>query len=121
MQNTKEIGTAGEQAAREYLEEKGYEIQKMNYTQKYGEIDIIALSPENVLVFAEVKTRKNSDYGLACEAVDRKKQEKIIKTAMSYYYSGDMRFDVVEVYYEDNDGFSVKNINHIENAFEAWS
>lgn len=115
--NTKEIGEKGETAAAEYLEDNGYEILKRNYRLRGGEIDIIALSPEDVCVFAEVKTRRSTEYGLACEAVDRRKQEKIIKTAMTYQTDGDARFDVIEVYYGDD--FVVKKINHIPNAFDA--
>lgn len=113
--NTKEIGTFGENAASDYLENLGYEILARNYRIKSGEIDIIALSPENTCVFAEVKTRRSIEYGFASEAVDRRKQEKIIRTAMTYSTTGDIRFDVIEVYYDGN--FSITKINHIQNAF----
>ena len=117
--NTKIIGKKGEEAAAAYLEEMDYEILHMNYGGKSGEIDIIALSPEDVCVFVEVKTRQNANFGRACEAVDLKKQEKIIHTAMMYNYNGDMRFDVIEVYYTYEPDFKVIEINHIENAFQA--
>lgn len=117
--NTKEIGKMGEEAAAKYLEENDYEIIHMNYGGKSGEIDIVAMSPEEVCVFVEVKTRQNTDFGRACEAVDYKKQEKIIRTAMMYNYNGDMRFDVIEVYYSYELDFNVTEINHIENAFQA--
>ncbi len=120
MKTTKQIGAAGEEAACEYLEDKGYEILKRNYKTPVGEIDIIAISPDDVCAFVEVKTRRSIEFGLACEAVDRKKREKIIKVAKSYYYKGDMRFDIIEVYYEDKEGFYPTKINHIENAFEAF-
>lgn len=115
--NTKEIGKFGEDAAAEYLENNGYEILKRNYRIKSGEIDIIALSPAEICVFAEVKTRRNTEYGFACEAVDRRKQEKIVRTAMTYPHADNLRFDVIEVYYGKD--FEVKNINHIKNAFGA--
>lgn len=121
MENTKQIGDAGEQCAAEYLEDSDYEILNRNYRVPAGEIDIIALSPEEVCVFCEVKTRRSTEFGLACEAVDRRKQEHIIKAAMSYSFSGDMRFDVIEVYYKIQDGRFVPNkINHIKNAFDLF-
>lgn len=116
---TKEIGMAGEKAAREYLLDMGYEIVKSNYKTKMGEIDIIAISPEEVCAFVEVKTRKNADFGLACEAVDIRKQKRIIKTAMTYEYKYDKRFDVIEVYYSMDNEFKTEKINHIINAFDA--
>lgn len=121
MATTKQIGNTGEEYAALYLEDLGYEILKRNFRTNAGEIDIIALSPEQVCVFCEVKTRKSIEFGLACEAVDRRKQEHIIRAAMSYSFNGDMRFDVIEVYYEMKaERFVPVKINHIKNAFEAF-
>ena len=120
MATTKDIGKMGEDVAAEYLSDLGYDIVERNYNVRMGEIDIIAVSPEDVLVFVEVKTRSGECFGLACEAVDRRKQEKIIKAAQTYTYYGDMRFDIIEVYYEKGGEFLVKRINHIENAFQVF-
>lgn len=116
MHTTNEIGAFGENAAAEYLEYNDYEILKRNYKTASGEIDIIALSPDGTYVFAEVKTRRNTKFGLACEAVNRKRQLRLMRAAQSYLIKGDMRFDVIEVYYNGDD-FKVEKINHIENAF----
>ncbi len=118
MLTSKQIGDFGENAAAEYLEEKGYEIIKRNYKTGAGEIDIIALSPEDVCVFIEVKTRRNKNFGLACEAVDRKRQLRLLRAAESFSVTGDMRFDVIEIYYSGSD-LIIQEINHIENAFGA--
>lgn len=111
----KQKGDFGEAAAAVYLKKKGYKILETNYRLKSGEIDIIA-SKREYIVFVEVKLRRNSDKGEPCEAVDYRKQQKIINTAKSYIqakelYSSDFRFDVVEVITENN------IIRHIENAF----
>lgn len=116
MLTTKEIGDFGENAAAEFLEEKGYEIIKRNYKTAAGEIDIIAISPDDTYAFIEVKTRQGTAFGLACEAVDRKRQQRLMRCAQSFSANGNMRFDVIEVYYKRSD-FSVTEINHIENAF----
>jgi len=116
---TKEIGEFGENEACRFLEKKGIEILKRNYSCRVGEIDIIARDGETY-VFCEVKTRNRSDYGNPAEFVDYKKQERIIKTALYYTMRDDldMRFDVVEVYYRmAGDCAAVTGINHIENAF----
>ena len=111
------IGKAGETIAKEFLIKKGYEIIEMNYRySRLAEIDIIA-QKANILHFIEVKTRTQGIYGSAAEAVDYRKQQKIIKTSM--FYLGEkfnltpVRYDVIEVYI-DNDDY---RINHIENAF----
>lgn len=112
MKNTTAIGNKGENLACEYILKKSYIILNRNYKTRFGEIDIIA-KDNDFLVFVEVKTRKTKKYGLACEYVDFRKQEKIIKTASQFLCENPLdlqpRFDVIEVY--DNE------INHIESAF----
>ena len=120
--NTKKIGDYGEEKAVKYLSGCGYKIIERNYRTKFCEIDIIA-SDGDCLCFIEVKTRNRTDYGLACEAVDYKKQQKIIKGALAYTCTNnitmDVRFDVVEVYIFKKGFFAREKINVIKNAFRA--
>ncbi|MEW8972807.1 MAG: YraN family protein [Tissierellaceae bacterium] len=115
MDNIKK-GRVGEGVARKYLLDKGYRILESNYRNRIGEIDIIAFY-RGVLVFVEVKTRTNTNFGYAYEAVNRKKQLKIINTSMIYvkskgYGNIQLRYDIIEVYLTGK-----SEINHIENAF----
>ena len=106
-------GNFGEDKAAKFLKEQKYKIIKRNYKNKLGEIDIIA-KQKDTIVFVEVKTRTDEKYGFAAEAVDTKKQQKIRNVAVLYaqkYNITDMRFDVVEVYLNE------EKINHIVNAF----
>ena len=111
-----EIGSRGENFAKEYLILNGYNIVATNFHSKYGEIDIIA-EIDRYIVFVEVKTRKISSLVSPAEAVTRPKQNKIIKTAFVYLESTNIdkqpRFDVIEVTFENKN----MNINHIKNAF----
>lgn len=114
--NTVSIGKAGEDIACKYLVQNGYIIIKRNYRAANGEIDIIAKRGGHI-AFVEVKTRYNTDFGLASDAVNYQKQQKIIRTAraflVSYKNFEDVSFDVCEVYTGD------RCINYIENAFYA--
>lgn len=111
------IGDEGENKAQEYLENLGYKIIEKNYKVYSGEIDLIA-TKEEFLVFIEVKSRKDSNYGHGYEAVDEQKQRKIKLAAQTYYYSNNLhkkyqpRFDVIEIYTKE------KSINHYEDAFQ---
>lgn len=112
------IGRTGEQEAARFLRKKGLKIIQMNYKNQIGEIDIIA-KERGMYVFAEVKTRTSTDFGFPAQAVDFKKQKKIINVAKTYLenaYNESMRFDVIEVYM-DKVSRKVTAINHIENAF----
>ena len=114
--NNIEKGKTGEKLARDYLIKKGYRILEINYRNKVGEIDIIAFD-NDVLIFIEVKSRTNTNYGYAYEAVNYKKQQKIINTSLIYikskrYDKFQLRYDIIEVYLTNK-----SSINHIENAF----
>lgn len=116
MKNNRKKGIIGEEIAAKYLLSKGYKIIDKNYRTNIGEIDIIALE-NDVLAFIEVKTRTSVNYGYPYEAVNWKKQDKIIKTSLIYIKHKNMRnyqirYDIIEVYLI-NEG----KINHIENAF----
>ncbi len=112
--NKRALGDKAEHIAIDYLKKKNFDVLEKNYSAKCGEIDIIARK-DDYIVFVEVKSRKNTDFGYACEAVTFSKQEKIRKTALLWlsYHHNELqpRFDVIEIYTESN------TINHIENAF----
>ena len=117
MRNNRSTGAKGEDIASRELVKSGYRIVGKNFHGKSGEIDIIA-EKDGVLVFVEVKLRRNLSKGLPREAVTLKKQERIIKTAEEYIYEKnitdkDIRFDVAEVFCPDGNMY----FNYIENAF----
>lgn len=111
-------GVWGEVYAARYLRDRGYSILCSNYSCRFGEIDLIA-SKKNMLCFIEVKARNKSTAVRPMEAVDEGKQKRVYLTAQNFItYSkikGDMRFDVCEVYLNDND--TPDRINYIKNAF----
>lgn len=99
-------GLAGETLAVKYLEKKGWEILARNFYSKSGELDIIALSDLNELVFCEVKTYANTSWVHPLEAITKSKQRHLIKTAQYYMLKANisdvvMRFDALIV---DMDG-----------------
>lgn len=112
-------GARYEEEAAEYLRSCGYKILERNFFSRYGEIDLIA-EDGGVIVYCEVKYRRNGRYGDALEAVDCRKQEKIGRTALYHRFlrgfpeDKSCRFDVIGIY---GDG----KITHIKNAFEFRS
>ena len=53
------LGNLGEQKAKEYLLNKGYQILEKNWNHEKYEIDIIAIDGAE-LVIIELKTRRNA-------------------------------------------------------------
>lgn len=118
--DSREKGNWGEDKAASYMKRHGYKIVARNCRYRQGEIDIVAEKNE-LIVFVEVKTRKNSDYAEAREFVTSAKQQRVIAAAQLWMQQNDCekqpRFDVIEVYslYGEK-GLNIK-INHLENAF----
>ncbi|MBN1823068.1 MAG: YraN family protein [Endomicrobiales bacterium] len=110
--NKREAGIAGERFAAKYLKKNGYEILESNYRCPFGEIDIVCRDGK-YLVFVEVKSRRGGQFGRPQEAVDRRKREKIVKSAASYLkiHPGlprDTRFDVLAVGPGENEAELIK-------------
>lgn len=98
------MGNQAESVALKYLTQQGLTLIEQNYLTKGGEIDIIMLDKaEQILVFVEVRYRKNNFFGSAVDSVDSSKQTKIIHTANHYLQQNSefdnfiCRFDVIGV------------------------
>ncbi len=116
---TQQLGKAGEQAAARFLKTQGFTLVAQNYRTPAFEIDIIARQGD-VLSFVEVKTRSNLRKGLPRESILPAKQQKIILGATHYLkkhklFNQRVRFDVVEVLYQDG----TPKITLIKNAFSG--
>lgn len=113
------LGKTGEDTAEQYIKGKGYRILERNFRLKMGEIDLIALDG-NTVVFVEVKTRRGDGYGAPAEAVTRRKQDQIVRTAMAYLAKKKLRdvacrFDVIGISMHGGS----PEIEHIRSAFDA--
>jgi putative endonuclease len=120
----RELGDLGEKIAQNYLENKGYKIVDLNYSKRWGEIDLVAESTEKELVFLEIKTReaKSNSAFLPEDSVNFPKQQKLIKTAQTFLYENrypedtPWRIDVIAI--EIEKASRKAQIRHIKNAVE---
>jgi putative endonuclease len=119
VSNTKQLlGREGEKVAEQYLKRKGYRLVERNYRCMAGEVDLIVLD-RRVIVFVEVKTRSDDRFGTPFEAVEFRKQQKMIRAAQFFLHAKGLhqreaRFDVVGISWPAG----VPVVEHIENAFE---
>lgn len=118
----RQVGNQAEDIALKYLIQQGLELIEQNYLTKVGEIDIIMLDKvEQVLVFIEVRYRKNTRFGSATDTVTPSKQTKIIRSAQRYLQQHNefdefiCRFDVVGI----ESDLKYPKINWIKDAFEG--
>jgi len=100
-------GRRGEEAAYFHLRKLGYTMVARNFRSPRGqrEIDLIGWE-DDVLCFAEVKTRTTRDVKPAEAAVDRDKRREVAAVVREclrlYPLSCQWRFDVVSVYYRQS-------------------
>jgi putative endonuclease len=112
------LGQEGERLAERYLQKKGYKLVERNYRCAVGELDLIVLD-RRVVVFVEVKTRTGHGFGSPLEAVEFRKQRKMIQTAQFFLSAKGLqqreaRFDVIGISWTGREPV----VEHIENAFD---
>ena len=111
-----DTGKWGEDLAVAYLEKKGYTIVERDWKSGRRDIDIIALD-DDVVVFVEVKTRRNRLFGDPEESVDYHKLQNL-QQAISHYVKfkhirQEIRFDIISVVGTIG---SEPDIQHIQNV-----
>jgi putative endonuclease len=113
MKTRKETGNEGEARAVDYLQQKGWVILARNFRYKRGELDIVGVD-NGVLVFVEVKFRKNNNFGYPENFVSDHQVGMLRKTALEFIlkenWQRDIRFDIVAITGEGEP-------EHFEDAF----
>ncbi|MBI4970468.1 MAG: YraN family protein [Candidatus Omnitrophica bacterium] len=116
------LGREGEELAAQFLEENGYRLVARNFSNRYGEIDLIA-EKKKELHFIEVKTRRDARFIQPEEVVDWRKQAKIRKAAQAFlanprssgFQNYDIYLDVISIVWSTD---NIKpQIKHLVGAF----
>lgn len=122
---SKSLGKQAEDIAYRYLKTQGLFLVTRNYTCRLGEIDLI-MQDQDMLVFIEVRYRKQHQFGHSLETVDIHKQTKLIKTAEHYLQSNlelaetPCRFDVLSITSEKSLPLHKFNTSHLYSAQVEW-
>ncbi len=113
------IGRSGEDVAAQHLERLGYEIVARNHRTRYGELDLIAVDDE-CLVIVEVKTRRGR--GRPWDALDDRKRRQVRRMGFAYLNDvrdrprrRNVRFDAIGVTFDA--AGRLASLEHLENAF----
>jgi putative endonuclease len=112
------VGAYGEDIAVQHLVQKGMVILDRNWRCAAGEIDIVALDGQTVVV-CEVKTRSGTGYGTGLEAVTREKRARLRRLALSWREANGregtpVRVDVIAVHRQRR---GKPHIEHVRGAF----
>ncbi len=78
------MGAFGEEVVSQYVITRKFEIIARNWRIREGEIDIIALQPNGVFTFIEVKTRSSLAFGHPFEAITIDKAHRMQRLALGW-------------------------------------
>jgi putative endonuclease len=113
-----EVGRYGEDVAARTLREAGWEVLARNWRCADGEIDIVAMDGD-CLVVVEVKTRRSHAFGVPQEAVTHAKLARLRRltaawlAAQSRHYAS-VRIDVMAVTVAGAGAAEVEHLRGVE-------
>lgn len=114
---TRATGRRAEQHAKEFLRKQGLKPVEENWYCRHGEIDLI-MHDRDVLVFVEVRFRRNSRFGTPAATIGHIKQRRLVLAARHYLQrlqrQPPCRFDIVAITAEPE-----TQTEWIRNAFDA--
>lgn len=115
------FGARSERAAAAFLRRKGYRVLAANVQTGAGELDLIALD-NNTLVIVEVRSTESDDLQRPAESIDETKQRRITEAAVAFLsrrrlLGESVRFDVLILGWPSSRRKPL--IEHFEHAFEA--
>ncbi|MBQ8774747.1 MAG: YraN family protein [Alistipes sp.] len=110
------IGNRGEDAAVEWLRERGYYIVERNWRAGSYEIDIIA-QHFDTMHFVEVKTRHISGWQSTFDSINEQKRRTLRRGAMLYRQIHRLRhiiqFDLISVVVDDHGNSTIELTENI--------
>lgn len=116
------FGRRSERAAARFLRYLGYRVIAANVADPAGELDLIAIDGQT-LVVVEVRSTASNDLEATAASVDLRKQRKITEAALRFLSRQRMlgrvavRFDVLVLSWPPTAPEPV--VRHIPHAFEA--
>ena len=114
------LGERGEREAERHLLRLGYRILYRRFSDRMGELDLIAVDGK-IVVFVEVKTWQGHLPDDPSQAVHEQKQLRMTRTALHFLRQHDLlenpsRFDVISIIWSRPD--QRPELRHFVNAFE---
>ncbi len=113
------LGRWGEKHCQRFLKRKGLKKLTRNFSCKTGEIDLIMVDADGTIVFVEVKTRADENFGPAESSVTSTKKTKLLRTAQYFLATNNIenrpfRFDIVTIVLNRT---GRPKVRHYENVF----
>jgi putative endonuclease len=103
VDDRRSLGEVGEALVARYLTERGARVLERNWRCLEGELDLVVVEPDGVVVAVEVKTRRGVGFGDPVEAVTPVKQQRLRRLLAQWLRqhpdvsAASLRIDVVGV------------------------
>ena len=115
------FGSRSERTAARFLRKLGYRILASNLSDQLGEIDLLALDGETIVV-VEVRSSESKDFETLALTVDGEKQRRLTNATLRFLQRRKLlnvavRFDVLAICWPPEE--CKPAIRHYVNAFEA--
>jgi len=115
------LGRWGEKRSERFLKGKGFRTLARNFSCRTGELDLVMVDPDGVIVFVEVKTRAGEQFAPAEAMITPGKKGRVRRAARYFLACHEIqdriyRFDVITIVIGDS---GPPKIRHYENAFIA--
>lgn len=78
------LGHRAEVATAVWLRQRGWQVLARRWRSASGEIDLVCLDPDGVLVAVEVKLRRTARAGGPAEALDGRRLARLRRTLVDY-------------------------------------
>ncbi len=106
------LGALGEDLVARHIQARGYKLIERNWRIKSGEVDLIAISPENITVFIEVKSRRSRTYGDPLDAIRASKAARLQRLALAWLvlnqkWGDEYRIDCVGVLFDKAGNYEI--------------
>jgi putative endonuclease len=116
-----ELGRRAEETVAAWLTGSGWRILDHRWRGSRGELDLVCLDPDGVLVGVEVKLRSAGRAGSGAESVDRRRVARLRVALAAYAARGtvayrDVRLDLVTLAPADEGRWRVRRLPGID----AW-
>ncbi len=111
--SNQQLGKLGEDFAAKWFIDKGFRLLDRNWRHGRVELDLV-VGKDDLVIFVEVKTRTNSDFGGAVAAITKQKVNNLTRAALYWlgknrYAADGIRIDLLALQYDGKD-FRVTHI-----------
>lgn len=119
VDDRRSLGEVGEALVARYLTERGARVLERNWRCLEGELDLVVVEPDGVVVAVEVKTRRGVGFGDPVEAVTPVKQQRLRRLLAQWLRqhpdvsAASLRIDVVGVLVRPGEPIRLRHITGV--------